>query len=100
MVAYDAFPQEHGTQLRTTNVIEAPFAAVRLRTSAAERFKNVDHATALIWETLLVVEQHFRKLNAPYLSAAIADGIVFRDGIRTATPARERRAAPRYVHAS
>src|SRR6185437_2085594 len=34
MVAYYAFPKEHWRHLRTTNVIESPFAAVRLRTSA------------------------------------------------------------------
>ena len=37
MVAYYAFPQEHWKHLRTTNIIESPFAAVRLRTSAAKR---------------------------------------------------------------
>jgi putative transposase len=93
LVAYYAFPQEHWTHLRTTNVIESPFAAVRLRTSAAKRFKKVENATALIWKTLLVVEQHFRKLNAPHLCTAVSDGVVFHDGIRTVTAARVRRAA-------
>ena len=93
LVAYYAFPQEHWKHLRTTNVIESPFAAVRLRTSAAKRFKQVDNATALIWKTLLVVEQHFRKLNAPRLCTAVYDGVVFHDGIHTAPPARARRAA-------
>ena len=93
LVAYYAFPQEHWTHLRTTNVIESPFAAVRLRTSAAKRFKKVENATALIWKTLLVVEQHFRKLNAPHLCTAVYDGVVFHDGIHTAPPARARRAA-------
>ncbi len=93
LVAYYAFPQEHWKHLRTTNVIESPFAAVRLRTSAAKRFKKVDNATTLIWKTLLVVEQHFRKLNAPHLCTAVYDGAVFHDGICTVTPTRTRRAA-------
>lgn len=93
LVAYYAFPQEHWKHLRTTNVIESPFAAVRLRTSAAKRFKKVENATTLIWKTLLVVEQHFRKLNAPHLCTAVFDGVVFHDGIRTVTPTRDRRAA-------
>lgn len=92
-VAYYAFPQEHWKHLRTTNVIESPFAAVRLRTSAAKRFKKVDSATTLIWKTLLVVEQHFRKLNAPHLCRGVYDGAVYRDGICTTTTPRERRAA-------
>ena len=93
LVAYYAFPQEHWTHLRTTNVIESPFAAVRLRTSAAKRFTRVENATTLIWKTLLVVEHHFRKLNAPHLCMAVYEGVVFRDGLRTAPAARARRAA-------
>ena len=93
MVAYYAFPQEHWTHLRTTNIIESPFAAVRLRTSAAKRFKVVENAAALIWKTLLVVEQHFRKLNAPHLCAAVSDGVVFHDGVRTSITTRKLRAA-------
>lgn len=94
MVAYFAFPKEHWKHLRTTNVIESPFAAVRLRTSAAKRFKRVDNATALIWKTLLVVEQHFRKLNAPHLCTAVSDGAVYGDGIRMIIiPTRKLRAA-------
>lgn len=93
LVAYYAFPQAHWKHLRTTNIIESPFAAVRLRTSAAKRFKTVENATALIWKTLLVVEHHFRKLNAPDLCPAVYDGVAFRDGIRTVIPARARRAA-------
>lgn len=94
MVAYYAFPAEHWKHLRTTNVIESPFAAVRLRTSAAKRYKKVENATALIWKTLLVVEQHFRKLNAPALCTAVSEGVAFRDGIRVVvTPTRAKRAA-------
>lgn len=93
MVAYYAFPQEHWTHLRTTNPIESPFAAVRLRTTAAKRFKVIENATALIWKTLLVVEQHFRKLNAPHLCTLVYEDVIFHDGIRTITPTRKLRAA-------
>ena len=48
MVAFYDFPEDHWKHLRTTNVVESPFAAVRLRTSAAKRFKRVESATALI----------------------------------------------------
>lgn len=94
MVAYYAFPKEHWKHIRTTNVIESPFAAVRLRTSAAKRFKKVENATALIWKTLLVVEQHFRKLNAPHLCTAVYDRAAYADGLRIIiTPTRKLRAA-------
>ncbi len=45
LTAFYDFPQEHWIHLRTTNVIESPFACVRLRTTAATRFKRVDRAT-------------------------------------------------------
>jgi hypothetical protein len=54
----------------------------------------VENATALIWRLLLVVEQHFRKLNAPHLCADVFAGIAYRDGLRVVTqPARDRAAA-------
>jgi serine/threonine-protein kinase len=68
------FPEPHWQHLRTTNVVESPFAAVRLRTSAAKRFKNVANATALIWRLLIVAERRFRRLRAPKLLAAVAAG--------------------------
>jgi putative transposase len=55
---------------------------VLLRTGAAKRFKKVDHATAIIWKTLLVVEQSFRRLDAPELLAEVAEGVVYVDGER------------------
>src|SRR5262245_8873252 len=80
MVAFYAFPEGHWKHRRTTNVIESPFAAVRLRTDAAKRFKKVANATALIWRMLMVAERRFRRLDAPEQLAAVYDGRVFRDG--------------------
>lgn len=81
LTAYFAFPTEHWKHLRTTNIIESPFSAIRLRTSAAKRFKRVDNATAMIWKLALVAEQSFRKLNAPELCQAVYNGTMFRDGV-------------------
>ena len=57
MVAFYDFPEAHWKHLRTTNVVESPFASVRLRTSAAKRFKRVESAIALIWKLLTVAEK-------------------------------------------
>lgn len=65
MVTFYSFPKEHWKHLRTTNVIESPFAALRLRTDAAKRYKKVENATAVIWKMLLLAEQRFRRLDAP-----------------------------------
>lgn len=80
LVTFYDFPEPHWRHLRTTNVVESPFAAVRLRTSAAKRFKKVANATALIWRLLMVAERRFRRLNAPELLAAVAAGQRCADG--------------------
>jgi transposase-like protein len=80
MVTFFDYPNEHWTHLRTTNIVESPFASVRLRTTAAKRYKRVDNATALIWKLLCVAEKTFRKLNAPHLLAAVAAGAKYVDG--------------------
>ena len=81
MITFYDFPKEHWQHLRTTNPVESPFAALRLRTDAAKRYKRVDRAIAVIWKMLMVAEQRFRRLKAPeliedvYLGAQYADGI-------------------------
>ena len=63
MVTFYNYPKK----VRTTNPVESPFAALRLRTDAAKRFKKVENAQALIWKMLLVAEKRFRRLKAPEL---------------------------------
>jgi putative transposase len=82
LVTFYAFPKEHWKHLRTTNVVESPFAAVRQRTAAAKRFKKVENATAVIWKTLLVAEQSFRRLDAPELLPEVAEGVAYINGER------------------
>jgi hypothetical protein len=82
LVTFYAFPKEHWKHLRTTNVVESPFAAVRLRTAAAERFKKVENETAVIWKTLLVAEQSFRRLDAPERLPEVAVCVIYVDRMR------------------
>ncbi len=80
MVAFYRFPAPHWTHLRTTNVVERPLAAVRLRTGAAKRFKRAPNATVLIWQGLRVAESRFRRLDAPEWLADVYVGETFVDG--------------------
>jgi putative transposase len=82
MTAFYSFPQEHWTHLRTTNPVESPFGALRLRTDAAKRFKKVENATAVIWKMLLIAESHFRRLNAPELLQEVFQGALYINGVR------------------
>lgn len=82
MITFYQFPKEHWLHLRTSNPVESPFSAVRLRTDAARRYKKTQTATALIWKTLMIVQKHFRKLNAPELLKDVFEGARYVDGIR------------------
>jgi len=82
MLTFYQFPKEHWVHLRTSNPVESPFAALRLRTDAAKRFKRVDHATAVIWKMLMVAQTRFRRLNAPELLTDVYYGAQYLDGVR------------------
>jgi transposase-like protein len=67
---YD-YTNEHWSHLRTSNVIESPFAAVRLRADAGKRFRTVKSAVHLIHQLLLKQEKKWRKFNGPEKCAMV-----------------------------
>ena len=89
MVAFFDFPKDHWQHLRTTNPVESPFAALRLRTNAAKRFKKADNATCVVWKMLTVAQSRFRKLNAPELLEDVWKGVEFVDGLRKTQAEKE-----------
>jgi transposase-like protein len=83
MTAYYSYPKEHWTHLRTSNVVESPFASVRLRTEASKRYKKIEGATAMIWKLLMVAERNFRRIKGPELMVKLADGVKYKDGVES-----------------
>ena len=81
MTTFYDFPKEHWGHLKTTNPVESPFAALRLRTDAAKRYRKVDRAVAVIWKMLMVAEQRFRRLKCPELTGDVYLGVNYVDGI-------------------
>jgi hypothetical protein len=71
-----------GGTLRTTNVVESPFASVRPRTDAAKRYKRVARATALISKILMVAHSRSWRLSALELPAEVYHGAPYVDGLR------------------
>ena len=65
------FPEAHWPHLRTTNVIESPFASVRLRTNAAKRFKKTKSGVYLVHQVMLRLEQSWRRLISAHLCGTI-----------------------------
>jgi putative transposase len=65
------FPEQHWSHLRTTNVVESPFAGVRLRTNAAKRFKKTKSGVCLVHQVLLRLSQTWRRLKSAHLCSKI-----------------------------
>lgn len=76
-----SFPKEHWVHIRTTNVVESSFSAVRLRTDAGKGFKKADNATAMIWKLLQVAEKYFRTLKGYQLLPDVYAVKKFADGV-------------------
>ena len=70
-LAFYQFPEAHWPHLRTTNVIESPFAGVRLRTNAAKRFKKTKSGVCLVHQVLLRLSQTWRHLTAAHLCGQV-----------------------------
>jgi transposase-like protein len=63
LLTYYEFPAEHHRHLRTTNVIESPFASVRLRTDAAKRFRSARSGTHLVFKVLQSCEKRWARIS-------------------------------------
>ena len=66
---------------------------MRLRTTAAKRFKKVENATALIWKMLQVAESTFRRLRGAELLPAVYAGAQYVDGVHRTPVPRQKIAA-------
>lgn len=65
LLAFHAFPREHARHLRTTNPIESPFAAVKLRTNATRRIRSNRSALFLLFKLLERSEKTWQRLSFP-----------------------------------
>ncbi|MBA3601993.1 MAG: IS256 family transposase [Acidobacteria bacterium] len=65
LLTFYEFPAEHHRHLRTTNVIESPFASVRLRTDAAKRFRSARSGTHLVFKIMESCEKRWQRVSHP-----------------------------------
>jgi putative transposase len=78
---YD-FPAEHWRHLRTTNVIESPFATVRLRQRVTKGAGSRTKALMMAFKLLAMAEERWRKVNGAELLPLVRDGVRFIDGVQ------------------
>lgn len=80
------FPAEHWKHLRTTNVIESPFATVRLRQRVTKGAGNRTKALTMAFKLLEMAQLRWRRLDAAHLLPVVRAGGCFIDGVQ---PERE-----------
>jgi transposase-like protein len=88
LLAFFDFPAEHWVHLRTGNMIESPFATVRLRQRITKGAGSRQKGLLMAFQLLAMAERRWRRINAPGLVPLVRAGVQFVDGIQA-----ERRSA-------
>src|SRR5437762_10014587 len=76
------FPAEHWKHLRTSNVIESPFATVRLRQRVTKGAGSRTKALLMAFKLLDMAQLRWRKLNGAELLPLVRAAVKFVDGVR------------------
>lgn len=78
------FPAEHWKHLRTSNVIESPFATVRLRQRVTKGAGSRTKELLMAYKLLDMAQVRWRRLDGAHLRPLplVQAGIVFVDGVR------------------
>ncbi len=82
LMTYFDFPAEHWIHLRTSNVIESPFATVRLRQRVTKGAGNRAKALTMAFKLLEMAQERWRKLNGAKLLPLVRAGVQFVDGVQ------------------
>jgi len=82
LLTFFDLPAEHWQHLRTTNVIESPFATVRLRQRVTKGAGSRLKALVMAYKLLDMAQQRWRRLNAAHLLPLVRAGVVFVDGVQ------------------
>lgn len=82
LLAFFDFPAEHWKHLRTTNVIESPFATVRLRQRVTKGAGNRTKALTMAFKLLDMAQARWRKLDGADVLPLVRGGVKFVDGVQ------------------
>jgi transposase-like protein len=85
LLTYFGYPAEHWRHLRTTNVVESPFATVRLRTRVTKGAGSRKKGMLMAFKLLDMAQQRWRRTNGSELLPKVRAGVRFVDGIERVT---------------
>ena len=86
LVTFFDFPAEHWKHLRTTNVIESPFATVRLRERATRGAGSRINGLLMAFKLLEMAQLRWRRLDGASYCRWFVPGVKFADGVRVDPP--------------
>lgn len=89
LLTFMDLPSEHWRHLRTTNVIESPFATVRLRQRVTKGAGNRTKALTMAFKLLMMAEKRWRKVDGANHLPLVRAGVTFVDGLMATTDADE-----------
>jgi putative transposase len=81
LITFFDFPAEHWKHLRTTNVIESPFATVRLRERATRGAGSRTKGLLMAFKLLEMAQLRWRHLDGAQLLPLVRAGVKFADGV-------------------
>jgi len=82
LLTFHDFPAEHWKHLRTSNVIESPFATVRLRQRVTKGAGSRAKGLLMAYKLLDMAQARWRRLDGPHLLPLVRAGVVFVDGVQ------------------
>jgi transposase-like protein len=82
LMAFYDYPAEHWRHIRTTNVIESPFAAVRLRTNKTKGCGSRMATLTMVFKLLGSAQKRWQRIHGYAKAEDIWQGIKYQDGIR------------------
>jgi transposase-like protein len=80
LLTFFEFPAEHWKHLRTTNLVESPFATVRLRQRVTKGAGSRKKGLMMAFKLLAMAQQRWRRLNGYQLLPLVRAGVSFKDG--------------------
>ena len=82
LLTFFDFPAEHWKHLRTSNVIESPFATVRLRQRVTKGAGSRTKGLLMPYKLLDMAQARWRRLDGAHLLPLVRAGIAFMDGVQ------------------
>jgi putative transposase len=88
LLTFFDFPAEHWKHLRTSNVIESPFATVRLRQRVTKGAGSRTKGLLMAYKLLAMAQARWRRLDGAHFLPLVQGGITFVDGVQQPTKGR------------